>query len=66
MFTRLDPPIPLSTPGGDGFAHGVIDYGQEHYLLFVVFLDDSGECWIYDNRKVYLQKNRTMGVRSDE
>ena len=31
MFTQLDPPIPLHVLGkGDGYALGVIDYGQEH------------------------------------
>jgi hypothetical protein len=41
---QLNPTLPLETPRGKGFAHFVIDYSQEHDLLWVVFLDDSGEC----------------------
>ena len=44
MMLRLDPPIPLQTAKGPGLAHIVIDYGIEADLIWVVFLDDSGEC----------------------
>lgn len=62
-MTQLNPPIPLDTPKGPAYAHMVIDYGQEHYLLFVCFVCDTGECWTFPNRDVRLQKNVTMGVR---
>jgi hypothetical protein len=55
---QLDPPIPLITPKGDGYAHLLIDYGPEYNLLWVCFLDDSGECW---NSQIRVQKNITMG-----
>ncbi len=58
---QLDPPLPMETPKGRGFAHLVIDMGQEHDLLWVVFLNDSGECWTYPNHQVRMQKNITMG-----
>jgi hypothetical protein len=58
---QLDPPIPVVTPKGDGYAHILIDYGAEFNLLWVVFLDDSGECWTYDNSQIRAQKNVTMG-----
>jgi hypothetical protein len=58
---QLKPPIPVVTPKGDGYAHVLIDYGAEFNLLWVVFLDDSGECWTYDNSQVRAQKNVTMG-----
>jgi hypothetical protein len=51
---QLDPPIPVITPKGD-------DYGPEYNLLWVCFLDDSGECWTYDNTQIRAQKNITMG-----
>lgn len=60
---QLNPPIPLDTPKGPAFAHMTIDYSQEHYVLFVCFLVESGECWVFPNRDVRLQKNLTMGVR---
>jgi hypothetical protein len=58
---QLDPPIPDITPKGDGYAHLLIDYGPEYNLLWVCFLDDSGECWTYDNTQIRAQKNITMG-----
>ena len=63
MMMQLNPPIPVDTPRGPAYAHMVIDYSQEHYVLFVVFLADTGECWVVPNRDVKLQKNLTMGVR---
>ncbi len=58
---QLNPPIPVITPRGEGYAHVLIDYGAEFNLLWVVFLDDSGECWTYDNTQIRAQKNITMG-----
>jgi hypothetical protein len=58
---QLNPAIPVVTPKGDGYAHALIDYGAEFNLLWVVFLDDSGECWTYDNSQIRAQKNVTMG-----
>jgi len=58
---QLDPSIPVITPKGDGYAHILIDYGAEFNLLWVVFLDDSGECWTFDNTQIRAQKNVTMG-----
>jgi hypothetical protein len=58
---QLKPPIPVITPKGDGYAHLMIDYGPEFNLLWVCFLDDSGECWTYDNTQIRAQKNVTLG-----
>lgn len=63
MMMQLDPPIPVDTPKGPAYAHLVIDYSQEHYVLFVCFLQETGECWVLPNRDVKLQQNLTMGVR---
>jgi hypothetical protein len=63
MLVQLHTPIPVETPLGDAFAHLVFDYGQEHYIHFVCFLNETGECWIFDNREIRLQPNLTMGVR---
>lgn len=61
-FTQLNPCIPMTVEGkGKGFAIAVIDYGQEHNLIWVVALDDSGEIWCSPNPKVRLQNNWTMG-----
>ncbi|WEK43557.1 MAG: hypothetical protein P0Y64_01620 [Candidatus Sphingomonas colombiensis] len=61
-FQQLDPPIPLHVLGkGTGFAIAVIDYGQEHNLIWVTALDDSGEIWCAPNPQVRMQANWTMG-----
>lgn len=61
MILQLNPPLPLVTPKGMGWAHFVIDYGQEQNLLWVVFLDDGGECWTFSNPEVRMEANYTMG-----
>jgi len=61
-FTQLDPCLPVTVEGkGSGFAVAVIDYGQEHHLIWVVALDDSGEIWSAPNPKVRMTNNWTMG-----
>jgi hypothetical protein len=64
MIHRLDPPIPLDTPRGEGWAYLVIDYSQDHDLHWVCFLKDSGECWTWRNPDIKLQKNITSGIRT--
>ena len=62
MVTQLDPAIPLHVLGkGAGYAIGLIDYGQEHSLIWITALDASGEIWCAPNHKVRLGKNWTMG-----
>lgn len=62
MFTQLNPTIPLHVLGkGDGYAIGMIDYGQEHNLIWVTAIDATGEIWCAPNSKVRLGRNWTMG-----
>ncbi len=61
MLQQLNPPLPMVTPKGSGLAHFAIDYGIEQNLMFVVFLDDTGECWTFDTRNVRMAKNITLG-----
>ena len=62
MFTQLNPAIPLHVLGrGDGFALGVIDYGQEHNILWVTAITDTGEIWCAPNAEVRMQSNWSMG-----
>lgn len=66
MFTQLNPPIPLHVLGkGDGHAIGMIDYGQEHNLIWVTAIDATGEIWCAPNPKVRMQKNWTMGRKEN-
>lgn len=66
MITQLNPPLALDTVKGQGWAHFVVDYGPEHDLLWVVFMDKDGACWTVPNPEVRLQLNWTMGRRKTE
>jgi hypothetical protein len=60
------PPIPVYIPDkGKGLAHFVIDYGIEDNLYWVVFMDDTGECWTFPNPKIRAQRNITYGRTLD-
>lgn len=59
-ITQLNPMIPMKCPKGDGFAIAMIDYSQEHDIIYVIALD-NGEIWSYPNREVRMLKNVTMG-----
>jgi hypothetical protein len=61
MITQLNPPLPLHTPQGKGWAHFLIDYSQEHDLLWVVFLNKNGECWTVPNSRVRMDTNYSLG-----
>jgi hypothetical protein len=60
-LTQLNPPLPLETPKGKGWAHAVIDYSQEHDLLWVVFLNENGECWCFSNAEIRMVNNFSLG-----
>lgn len=57
---QLNPPIPLETPKGHGYAVVLLDYSQEHDLFWVV-LQDSGEVWTWRNQDVRACKNVSLG-----
>lgn len=61
-FQQLDPTIPVTVIGkGDGYAFAVIDYGQEHNLIWVTALDETGEVWCAPNPLIRMKGNWTMG-----
>ncbi len=60
MLIQLNPVIPLITPKGKGDAHFLLDYSQEHTLLWIVFIEETGECWTFENEKIRLQTNLTF------
>jgi hypothetical protein len=60
-FQQLNPSLPVTVEDkGKGHAFAVIDYGEEHNLIWVVALDDSGEIWCSPNPKVRMRTNWTM------
>jgi len=61
MMLQLDPPIPVETPKGKAMAVGWLDYGAEHHLLWICFIDKTGECWSYPNPEIRAQSNPSMG-----
>ncbi len=61
MLLQLNPPLPLNTPKGEGFAHVLIDYGPESDLYWTVFITETGEIWTFTNREVRASKNITLG-----
>ena len=66
MLVQLNPPLPLETSKGSGWAHFVIDYGPEAALLWVVFMDADGACWTVPNPEIRMSSNWTMGRRKPE
>ena len=40
---------------------GWIDYGKDDDLLWIVFLQKNGECWIYPNPRIRACPNITAG-----
>jgi hypothetical protein len=60
MILQLDPPIPLETPKGQGFAHLVVDYGMDFDLCWTVFITKSRECCTFQNREVRAVSNVTF------
>lgn len=58
---QLNPSIPLHTPKGKGKAILLIDYSEEHHLLWTVIIDDTGEIWTFQNTEVRAQSNISMG-----
>ena len=57
---QLNPQIPVITPKGNGWVFFLIDRSQEHNLEWVVFLDDGGFCWTFNNSDIRIQKNLTF------
>ena len=62
MITQLNPTIPIMriSDGMKGYAFLVIDYSQEHNLLFTCAMDD-GEIWTLSNQEILIQKNISLG-----
>lgn len=62
MILQLNPMIPIirKSDGMKGYAFLVIDYSQEHYLLFTCAME-NGDIWSLDNREISLQNNPSLG-----
>lgn len=63
---QLNPTVWLSTSRGVGLAHFLIDYGEEHDLIWVCFMDETGEVWAFPNPEVRAIKNTSLGAVRDK
>jgi hypothetical protein len=68
MLTQLNPSVPvvvvenkLGMPTGNGLAAFLIDYGQEHNVLWGIIMDKTGEVWWVQNSLIRVQTNRSFG-----
>ena len=61
MILQLSPTIPMvrDADGMKGYAFLVIDYSQEHDLLFTCAMDD-GQIWTLSNRDIRIVNNVTL------
>ena len=59
---QLNPTVWLRTPKGIGLCHFVIDYGEEHDLLWVVADEATGEIWTWQNKEVRFIANISLGA----
>ncbi len=59
---QLNPTIPIvrASDGMQGYALVLIDYSQEHYLLFVCAMA-NGEIWTLNNKDIRMQENISLG-----
>ena len=61
MILQLNPTMPMLTPKGPALAHFLIDYGEEHHLMWVCIQDGTGEIWTWPNTQIKAQTNITFG-----
>lgn len=61
MILQLNPMIPVYSlrHNMEGYAFFVLDYSQEHNLLFTVALD-NGEIWTLSNKEIRFCKNVSL------
>ena len=61
MIIQLNPTIPILRISDkmNGYAFLIIDYSQEHHLLFVCAMD-NGEIWTLNNKEIRIQKNISL------
>jgi hypothetical protein len=61
MIVQLNPTIPIIRKSDSlkGWAFLVIDYSQEHDLLFTCAMD-NGEIWTLRNQDILIDKNISL------
>jgi len=66
MILQLNPMIPIFrvSDNQEGYAFLVIDYSQEHNLLFTCAMND-GQIWTLSNQEIRFCKNISLSRLSD-
>ena len=61
MMLQLNPMLPIVrvSDNMEGYAFLVIDYSQEHNILFTCAMD-NGEIWTLSNQEIRFQKNISL------
>jgi hypothetical protein len=61
MMLQLNPMLPIKRISDkmEGYAFLIIDYSQEHDLLFTCAMD-NGEIWTLNNREITVCKNISL------
>ena len=61
MIVQLNPMLPIYrlSDGLKGFIFLVIDYSQEHNLIYSCAME-NGEIWTLNNKEIRFQKNISM------
>ena len=63
---QLNPMLPVHVVGkGDGYAFLVIDYSQEHHIVWVVAMNKGGAIYAVENPDIRMAVNWTMGREID-
>lgn len=62
MILQLNPTIPIVRVSDNmkGYAFLVIDYSQEHDLLFTCAME-NGEIWSLNNKDIRITENLSLG-----
>jgi hypothetical protein len=65
MMLQLNPPVPMLTPKGKGYANFLVDRGMEFDNEWIVFLD-NGQIWSFLNDCVKIPSNFTYNRKKEE
>jgi len=62
MMLQLNPTLPIVRVSDNmkGYAFLVIDYSQEHDLMFTCAMN-NGEIWALKNSEIRVEENITLG-----
>ncbi len=61
MILQLNPQIPVYVVDkGEGYAIALIDYSQDHSLLWLIAMNETGEMWCVPNEQVRAQWNYSV------